>query len=97
MSFLSAVGVAVYVTLVSLIIRNGEKIFGKMNNFLGPAAFLMLFVLSAAVCGALTLGYPVTLYLNGQKKEAVKLFLCTIGWLFLFTTLALLAQALLAR
>lgn len=67
---------------VSLIMRNGEKIFGKMENFLGPIAFLLLFVLSASVVGALVLGRPILLYLDGFKKEAVKLFGYTVSWLF---------------
>lgn len=94
LSFLSALGTAVYVALVALIISHGEKIFGKMANFLGPVAFLLLFVLSAAITGALTLGYPAMLYFNGQRSEAVKMFFCNIGWLFLFTLAILTSQIL---
>jgi len=38
--------------------------------------FLMLFVLSAAVMGVLVFGSPVMLYVDGKKKEAVRL----VGW-----------------
>lgn len=94
-ALLNALGVAIYIVGVSLVIRNGEKIFGKMDNFLGPVAFLLLFVLSAAVTGALTLGRPAILYLDGQKPAAIKLLLYTIGWLALLTLTALLTQILL--
>ena len=63
-----------------------------MDNFLGPVAFLLLFVLSAAITGALILGRPVVLYLENRKLEAVKLFLYTVGWLFVTTLAALIAQ-----
>jgi hypothetical protein len=83
--FLNAFGVSLYVTIVALILRNGEKIFGKMDNFLSPVAFLLLFVLSAAITGTLTLGRPIWLYLDNRKLEAVKLFFYTLGWLFAIT------------
>ena len=92
--FLDALGVAVYVVVISLILGQGEKIFGKMDNFLGPVALLLLLVLSAAITGALTLGRPILLYLQGRKREAIKLFLYTLGWLFLMTLLVFIVQVL---
>ncbi|HYE22756.1 MAG TPA: hypothetical protein VD998_04170, partial [Verrucomicrobiae bacterium] len=80
----NALGTAAYITTVAIIMQNAERIFGDMDNTtLGPITFLMLFVLSAAVTGSLVLGRPVLMYLDGQKKEAVKLFLVTIVWLAL--------------
>lgn len=84
-SFLQATGVAGYIVLVSLIMNNAQRIFGKMDNFFGPVAFLLLFVLSATITGSLTLGRSVILYLENRKTEAIKLFLYTVGWLFLIT------------
>lgn len=84
-SFICAVFTTFYIVVVALIIQNGEKIFGKMNNFFGPVAFLLLFVLSAAITGALVVGRPVLLYLEGKKTEAVKLFLYTVSWLLIIT------------
>ena len=49
-------------------------------------AFLLLFVLSAAVVGSLIFVRPVLLYIDGHKKDAV---------LFLLTTIATLALILL--
>lgn len=90
---LCALGITVYVAGVSLLLRNGERWFGKMDNFLGPTALLLLFVLSAAVTGALALGRSVWLYLENRKNEAVRLFLYIIGWLAVITTLIITALA----
>ncbi|HTW96676.1 MAG TPA: hypothetical protein VMD74_03425, partial [Candidatus Methylomirabilis sp.] len=68
----------------------GGKIFGEMKDLLGPITFLLLFVLSAAITGSLALGRPILLFLENRKVEAIKMFLYTIGWLFIITALALL-------
>ena len=69
---------------------NADSIFGKMNSFLGPAALLLLFVLSATIVGALVLGRPIYLYLGGSKAEAIKLLAYTIGCLFIITIITFL-------
>jgi hypothetical protein len=79
-----AVGVVIYVLLIALFFSNAEKIFGNMPNILGPAALLLLLVISAAITGALVLGKPILLYLDNQKKDAIKLFFYTLGWLLIF-------------
>ncbi len=84
----------IYVFLVALLIWKANDIFGKMENFLGPFTFLLLFTLSAAIVGSLIIGKPIFLYLDGQKKEAVMLLLYTIAWLFVATIIALLIQIL---
>ena len=64
-----------------------EKIIGEPNQYLGPVMVLMLFVFSALVTGLLVFGYPIWLYLKGEKNNAVKLLLYTVGWLFIFLIL----------
>lgn len=92
-SLVSSVLTTIYIVVVAYVIQNGEKFFGKMENFWGPVAFLLLFVLSAAVVGWLVLGKPLMWYfLNGKRNEAVLLFKYTIGWLFLLTVVALAVQ-----
>ena len=84
--FLNALATILYVTIVATIMQNGERIFGNVDdNMFAPIAFLTLFVLSAAITGSLVIGKPSLMYLNGQKTEAVKLFLHTISWLAVFT------------
>lgn len=89
-----ALGEAGYILLVALLMRNGNEIFGSNPGVLGIIAFLMLFVLSAAVSGALILGKPILLYLEGKKKEALELFGFTLGWLFLFIIILLSSMAI---
>ena len=75
--------------IVAVIIYNAEKIFGTMKNIIGPIAFLLLFVTSAAITGFLVLGQPIILYVDNQRREAVKLFIYTVAWLFVFTIIAM--------
>lgn len=44
-----------------------------------PILMLSLFVLSVAIMGYIFFGAPVQLYLDGEKKQAVHLFLKTIA------------------
>lgn len=93
-SAVNAIGVFAYVMLVVLIMTNGEKIFGEMENFWGPVTFLLLFVFSALVCGLLVLGRPIYLWLNDHKKEAVKMLLFTVVNLFVILVAAVLVNVL---
>lgn len=93
-SFLNALGVIAYVSVVATIMQNGERIFGGINKTTGPIAFLSLFVLSAAITGSLVLGKPVLMFLDNQKKEAVKLFFYTLLWLALAVIILLAVSTL---
>ena len=70
-SIYNSLGVLVYVAVVAYIIFNGEQLFGKMANFWGPVAFLLLFVLSATMVGLLIFGRPLYLYWEGLKSRQV--------------------------
>jgi len=89
--FLSALGEGVYIFLVALVMRNANKLFGNNPGVLPIIVFLMLFVLSAAISGALILGKPTLLYLEGKKREALELFGLTLGWMFVFLLILLIA------
>jgi len=91
-SLVNAVGVFIYVVAVVLVMTNGEKIFGEMENFWGPVTFLLLFVFSALVCGLLVFGRPVYLWFDNNKKEAVKMLLFTVANLFVILLVALLVN-----
>ena len=85
--------VLLYVSFVAFVMNHGNKWFGKKDTAWTPVAVLMLFVLSAAITGTLVLGRPVLMYLDGQKKEALKFFGYTIAWLFVLTIVAFLVLA----
>jgi hypothetical protein len=90
-SFLNALGTVAYISLLVTGALNGEKLFGTINMPFAPMIFLTVFVLSASVTGGLVLGKPVLMYINGQKSEAIKLFIYTLCWLAL--ALAILVTA----
>jgi hypothetical protein len=91
-SFLNALGTVAYITVVTQIIHHTEQFFSDVNQTLAPIAFLMLFVVSAAITGGLVLGKPALMYFNNQKMEAVKMFVYTIGWLALGVAIVLAAS-----
>jgi len=90
-ALLHALGGSVYVALVALLMSHGDEIFGKADNALSAVAFLLLFVVSAAVMGIIVFGKPLMWYLDGEKKNAVTLALSTVGWLFVITILTLVS------
>jgi len=91
-SLFQAVAVIFYVMLVAGFMFNAERVIGKVQTFWGPVAFLLLFVVSAAVTGYLVLGKSLMWYLDGFKKEAVKLAFLTVGWLMVGMVLVLLGM-----
>lgn len=93
-SAINSLAAALYVFAVSWVMFNGERLFGNMKGFFGPAALLLLFVFSATVEGVLVCGRPVYLYLGGKKEEAVKLFVYTVAFFGIITAGVLVFLAL---
>ena len=86
-AFFLALGEVGYILLVALFFRTMEKYFSGQPD--PPAPFgivilLMLFVISATVSGALILGKPLLMYLEGKKRESIELFSFTLSWLVFF-------------
>lgn len=94
-SLVDAFGVFFYVMAVAWVLTNGERIFGQMQNFWGPVAFLLLFVFSALATSLLVFGRPVYLWLNNLKKEAVEMLLCTVAALCIITVIAFVINIIL--
>jgi hypothetical protein len=76
-----------YVTLVGLFMSSATHIFGQKDTALTPVAVLMLLVFSASLVGTLVFGQPVTWYMDGKKKEALRLLASTIAALMIFMVL----------
>lgn len=91
---LHGVAVAVYVYLIVLLLGNGEAMFGRLNGTTGPLVFLLLFVLSAAVVGSLVFLHPLYMFMDGKKKESVRLLGYTIGALALVTVAIIIVVAM---
>lgn len=84
----------IYISLIASFLFYGTQYLGPTESPIIPIAMLSLFVLSAAVMGYLFLGQPLALYLDGEKAEAVSLFLKTVGIFAVLTVLVLVALVL---
>ncbi len=90
-AIVDALGTAAYVFVISQIMTRGEQLFGKIeNNLLGPMVFLLMFVFSALITGYLVLGKPIMMYLDGQKKEAIRLLFYTGAFLFVLMVIGII-------
>ncbi|TRZ64102.1 MAG: hypothetical protein D4Q79_02330 [Spirochaetia bacterium] len=90
-AFIHAVGAAAYIALIATLLSYASKIFGPANNsILGAMAFLLVFVISAAIMGLLILGKPAFWYLDGLKREAISLLFYTLGFLVLIAVVVFL-------
>ncbi len=91
--FINAIAALIYITLIASFMFYGTKhASGTPESIIIPIAMLSLFTLSAAVMGYVFLSKPLLLYLDGKKKEAVKLFLHTVA---VFAVITAIAMALL--
>jgi uncharacterized membrane protein YidH (DUF202 family) len=89
LGFFQAMGVTFYCSLIGIFFWEGNKIFGKMNTYIGPVAFLLLFAVSVMVCALLVFYKPYKLFFAGKKKEAVDVVLFTTLGLFVFLLVSL--------
>ena len=74
-----------YVIAVSILMNNMEKIFVYDRSVLIPIAILLLLVLSVTIMVLFIFGKAIMLYLNGDKKEAMKLVIYNVIGLFIIT------------
>ncbi|MCX6800374.1 MAG: hypothetical protein NT091_04485 [Candidatus Falkowbacteria bacterium] len=84
-----AIGVFTYARLLAIFFSKASDWFGKEDkSIITPVAGLMLFMFSALVTGGLVLGKPLMLYVDGQKKDGVKLLFFTGMGMFVLMLLA---------
>ena len=76
--FKNAIAAIVYIVLVASLMFYGPEAVDAEDSVLAPIAMLSLFVLSAAVMGYIFCFQPIQMYLDGEKKEAAKLFVQTV-------------------
>ena len=75
---INALAALVYIILVAMVMFYGMEHAGSDKSIIVPITMLSLFTLSAAVMSFIFASQPLQLYLDGKKKEAVKLFLQTL-------------------
>lgn len=95
-SFLQAIGLLFYVSLVSIVFWKGNTWFPKMHPYVGPILILTLFAVSALISAIITLGYPFILWQKQKKtKEAIRVVIYTALWIIGFLTLGFLVLGIL--
>lgn len=68
-----------YICLLVSVMTWGSKLIPGPDPVIMPVVMISLFTLSAAVMAYLFCLQPLMLFLDGQKKSAVRLFLQTVG------------------
>ena len=77
--FLNALAATLYITIVASAMFYAPKTMDHIDSVIVPIAMISLFTLSAAMMGYCFVYMPLRLYLDGEKKNAVNLFLQTIA------------------
>jgi len=88
---IQAVGVFVYIFLLSAFMNKANDWFGEDDQkLIAPILVLLIFVFSALITGSLVLAKPVMLYIDGKKKDGVKLLLYTGASILVFILIVFL-------
>lgn len=89
----NALSASVYIFLVVLTMNFvTQPLRNKPDTFFAPIAVLFVLTLSAAVMAFLFFYQPILLLIEGKKREAVDLFIKTVG---VFGAITLVVLALL--
>jgi Na+/serine symporter len=84
--FYNALSALIYIVLIVLGMTAISGVQGELGEIIMPIIMLSLFTLSAAVM-AYIFGYqPLQLFLDDKRKEAVSLFLKSVGIFGLLTS-----------
>lgn len=87
----NALSAAGYIGLVVFIINLiSQTQSNKPDTAFAPVVFLSLLTLSVTVMAFLFFYQPLQLFIEGKKKEAINLFIKTVGVFAFFTFLVLL-------
>ena len=103
LGLLQALGTGLYAALVVTVIFIIGSIVEEgiddrsLTQILAPIAFLMSFIVSACISGAMVLGYPIALALNQRVREAFMLVAATVGWLVLMLIGVVIVIALVVK
>lgn len=87
---INAVSALIYIIIVALVMSFVGKYANGQDNIITPIAVLSILTLSAAVMGYLFISQPLMMYLDGKKKDAVMLFLQTVGTFSVITAIILI-------
>lgn len=88
---INALGASAYI-IFGVIVMNfvTQPLKNKPDTFMAPIVFLSLLTLSVAVMAFLFFYQPLMLFIEGKKKDAINLFLKTVGIFAAITVFALI-------
>lgn len=87
---INALGASGYIFLVvSVMTFVTQPLRNKPDTFFAPIMVLFMLTLSVAVMAYLFFYQPLLLFIDGKKKQAVNLFVKTVGIFAVFTALTL--------
>src|SRR4030043_1141043 len=88
---INALGASAYIILiVSVMTFVTQPLRNKPDSFFAPITMLFVLTLSVAVMAYLFFYQPLLLFIEGKKKEAVDLFVKTVGIFAALTVLILI-------
>jgi hypothetical protein len=88
---INALGAAAYIIFGVLVMTFGaQTLRNKPDTLFAPIIILSLLTLSVAVMAFLFFYQPLLLFIEGKKKEAVNLFVKTVGIFAVFTLVVLI-------
>lgn len=89
--FINALGASAYIILVvSVMTFITQPLKDKPDTFFAPIVFLSVLTLSVAVMAFLFFYQPLQLFMEEKKKQAVNLFIKTVGIFAIYTVVALI-------
>lgn len=88
---INALGASIYIVLVVTVMTLvSQPLKNKPDTFGAPIIMLSVLTLSVAVMAYLFFYQPFLLFIEGKKKEAVNLFIKTVGVFGVLTAVALI-------
>lgn len=89
--FVNALSASAYIILVvSVMTLVTQPLRNKPDTFFAPITMLFVLTLSVAVMAFLFFYQPLLLFIEGKKKEAVNLFVQTVGIFAALTVIVLI-------
>ncbi|MBN1168986.1 hypothetical protein JXA63_03800 [Candidatus Woesebacteria bacterium] len=87
---INALSASAYIVIVvSIMTFVTRPLQNQPDTFFAPVTVLFVLTLSVAVMAYLFFYQPIMLFIDGKKKEAVNLFIKTVGIFAVFTAIVL--------
>lgn len=89
--FINALSASTYIIIGVMVMTYAmQPLKNKPDTFFAPIVFLSLLTLSVAVMAYLFFYQPLLFFIEGKKKDAINLFVKTVGVFAMITAVALI-------